>query len=286
MTEQEENAKPPFSVDFWKGEGGEKWVKNIDLLERHLDELNRILIEHCAVRPGENVLDVGCGGGLTSLALAEAAGPSGRVLGVDVSPVILEIARARGRDVANLDFRLADAGAEDLGEGTFDLIASRFGVMFFEQPLAAFTYLRRHLKSGGRMVFLCWRRFEENPWMGVPAAAAFSVLPPAAPPEGEPDPDAPGPFSLGEEGRLRFLLEEAGFTEIHLKPVDADVAMGSLEEAVYLTTQMGPAARALEEAEEVERVATLEAIRGALQEFETPAGVVMPCAAWIVSASG
>ena len=117
MAEQEDNPKPPFSEDFWKGEGGEKWVKNIDLLERHLDELNRILIEHCAVVPGENVLDVGCGGGPTSLALAEEAGPSGRVLGVDVSPAILEVARRRGRDVANLDFRLADAGSDDLGRG-------------------------------------------------------------------------------------------------------------------------------------------------------------------------
>lgn len=286
MTEQENSVTPPFSGDFWKGEGGEKWVKNIDLLEHHLDELNRILIEHCAVREGENVLDVGCGGGLTSMALAERAGPSGRVLGVDVSPAILEVARERGQDVANLDFRLADAGGDDLGKGAFDLITSRCGVMFFEQPLTAFTHLRRHLKSGGRMVFLCWRRFEENPWMGVPAAAAFSVLPPPAPPEGKPDPDAPGPFSLGEEKRLRFLLEEAGFTEFDLIPVDAGVAMGSLEEAVYLATQLGPAARALEEAAEGERTAALEAIRGALQEYDTPEGVVIPGAGWIVSTSG
>ena len=229
---------------------------------------------------------MGCGGALTSIALAQRVTPSGRVLGVDVSPVILEVAKHRGRGIENLDFRLADAGTEDLGEESFDLISSRFGVMFFNRPVAAFANLRRLLKSGGRLVFICWRGFEENPWMAVPAGAVFSVLPQPEQPGPEPDPDAPGPFSLGEEERLRFVLEGAGFADISVEPVDTGMHMGNLDEATHLVTQIGPAARAMAEATEADRAAALVAIRSALQEFATPAGVVIPGACWIASAGG
>lgn len=283
MAGQDKGSQRPFSGDFWKGEGGDKWVSNIELLEGHLKQHNDILLEHCAVREGETVLDVGCGGGLTSMALAERAGPTGRVLGVDVSPVILDIARERGRGIANLSFWLADAGSENLGEGLFDLITSRFGVMFFDQPVAAFGNLHTLLKPGGRQVILCWRRFEENPWMAVPAAAANGILPPEEE-AAKPDPEAPGPFSLGDPERLRSVLESAGFTGVALEAVNTDIEMGSLDDAVYLTTQMGPASRALEGAAEDLRETAIAAIRQALQEYETDAGVVMTGACWIASA--
>lgn len=284
MTEQEDGAERPFGEEFWKGEGGDKWVQNIDLLEPHLEELNNILLERCAAARGESALDVGCGGARTSMALAQRVGPSGRVLAVDVSPVILEVAKRRGEAMGNLVFRLADAGSEDLGEENFDLVTSRFGVMFFDRPVDAFANLRRFLKPEGRLVIMCWRRFEENPWMAVPAAAALSELPSQAQPVQEPDPDAPGPFSLAEEERLRYVLHEAGYTDINVEPVDTGMHMGSLEHACHMVTQMGPAARLLAEAAETERKAALAAIRSALQDFASPAGVVMSSASWVASA--
>lgn len=284
MTELEKNAERLFGEEFWQGEGGDKWVENIDLLEHHLEELNSKLLDRCAATPGEVVLDVGCGGALTSMALAQRVGPSGRVLGVDVSPAILEVARQRGEKMGNLSLRLADAGSEDLGQESFDLVTSRFGVMFFSRPVAAFANLRGFLKPEGRLVFMCWRRFEENPWMAVPAAAAFSVLPPPEQTGQEPDPDAPGPFSLGEEERLHYVLQEAGFVGIRLEPVDTGMHMGSLEHACHMATRVGPAARALGEAAEDKRETAVAAIRSALKEFESPAGVVIPSASWIASA--
>lgn len=284
MTSQDNGSKSPFSEDFWKGEGGDKWVSNIDLLESHLKRHNDLLLERCAVRDGETVLDVGCGGGLTSMALAERVGATGRVLGVDVSPVILDVARERGRGIANLSFWLADAGSEKLGEGLFDLVTSRFGVMFFDRPVPAFGNLHSLLKPDGRLVILCWRRFEENPWMALSAAAAFKVLPPPEEAAGEPDPDAPGPFSLGDPERLRLVLESAGFTGVDLEAVDTNMEMGSLDDAIYMATQTGPASRALADAPEDLRERAIASIREAFQEHETDAGVVLPAACWIATA--
>lgn len=284
MTAREERDERPFGETFWKEEGGEKWVENIDLLERQLGPLTGILMDRCAAAAGECVLDVGCGGGPTSIMLAEQVGDSGRVLGVDISEIILEIAKRRGRRIGNLEFRVADAGSEDLGQGEFDLIASRFGLMFFSRPLEAFRNLHRHLRPGGRLVFMCWRTLEENPWMTVPAEAAFTVLPRPEPPQEEPDPDAPGPFSLWQRERLEFLLENAGFREFRLEPVDIGMHMGNLDEAGHMATQIGPAAKVIQESSDKDREAALAAIKNALREYETPAGVIIPSAAWIAVA--
>jgi SAM-dependent methyltransferase len=273
----------PFSETFWMEEGGDKWVENIDLLERQLAPLTEAFMERCAAAAGEAVLDVGCGGGLTSMTLAEQVGPRGRVLGVDISAAILDIARRRGRGSANLEFRVADAGSEDLGRGGFDLVASRFGVMFFSRPLAAFENLRRQLRPGGRLVFLCWRTLEENPWMTVPAEAAFTVVPRPEPPA-QPDPDAPGPFSLGERQRLEYLLGNAGYRDIRLERLDVGLPMGSLDEAGHMATRMGPAAKSIEEASAQERAAAVQAIRQALRDYELEGGVILPSASWIAAA--
>lgn len=284
MTTSADRDERPFGETFWMEEGGDKWVKNIDLLERQLGPLTEVFIERCAAAAGETVLDVGCGGGLTSMTLAEQVGARGRVLGVDISTAILDIARRRGQGVTNLEFRVADAGSEDLGQGVFDLVTSRFGVMFFSQPLAAFDNLRRHLRPGGRLVFLCWRTLEENPWMTIPAEAAFTVLPRPEPPA-EPDPDAPGPFSLGERQRLEYLLGNAGYRDIRPERLDVGMPLGSLDEAGHMATQIGPAAKAIEEAADGERADAVQAIEEALRDYQTDEGVVMvPSASWIVTA--
>ena len=198
---------PPDQPTFWNEEGGRRWVQNIQRVERMIEPLSARLLQHAAPRPGERVLDVGCGGGVTSAALARAVGASGRVLGVDVSAVILDVARERFSSTGNLDFALGDAAAMPLQRGGFDLLVSRFGVMFFADPVAAFAHLRTALAPGGRLAFICWRALDQNPWMAECVRAAFTVLPR---PEPQP-PDAPGPYAFADDARLRDILGASGY---------------------------------------------------------------------------
>jgi SAM-dependent methyltransferase len=238
------------------------------------------LLDRAAARPGERVLDIGCGGGVTSAELARQVGPNGEVVGVDVSDVILDVARQRYAGVANLRFDAGDAQSMALPARAFDLITSRFGVMFFEDPVAAFGNLRASLGSGGRLVFMCWRTPPENPWMTMPAAAVFGVLGPPPPP----DPEAPGPFAFGAADRVRRILGESGFVDIALEPIDVPVDLGSIERAVRLMSELGPAAALLEDASEKDRARAIEAVAAALRPFATADGLKLPSAAWVVSA--
>ena len=268
--------------DYWQEDGGRNWVANIDATEALLEPLSVHLYERAAAQPGETVLDIGCGGGRTSLELASSVGERGTVLGVDVSGPILAVAHERGAAVDNLEFRLANAETANLGADRFDLLFSRFGVMFFDDPLAAFTNLRRSLKPGGRIAFLTWRSMEENPWLSAPAAVAFEILPPPEPP----DPAAPGPFSLADELRTTDLLEAAGFNEVSHTPVNHEMHWADVDSTLNYLLNMGPAGAMLREADDPDleqRVRT--AVGDLLNKFLTTDGVRMQSAVWIVTAS-
>jgi len=266
---------------YWNEEGGARWVANIERVESMLSELSDHLVARAAARPGEHVLDIGCGGGVTSAALADGVGETGNVVGADISEVILEVARDRYRGRSNLTFTTADAGTHPFPEGSFDLITSRFGVMFFPQPEQAFANIRKAGKRGGRIVFMCWRPIAENPWMGAAVAAAFTVLPR---PE-KPDLDAPGPFSLSQPEKIERILAGAGFDDISISPVDEDANLGALDLALDFLTKMGPAAEPLKEASASDRSAAIAAMRGAMEPYDTDNGVVMGTATWLVEAS-
>ncbi len=265
---------------YWNEAGGERWVANIDRVESMLEVLNPHLFARAAPTAGEHVLDIGCGGGVTSAAIADRVGPSGSVLGADISAPILAVARSRYPARKNLRFVTVDAGTHAFAPAGFDLVTSRFGVMFFPDPPAAFRNLRAATKPDGRLVFMCWQAIEQNPWMGVPVAAAFSVLPR---PE-KPDPDAPGPFSLADPDKLQRVLATAGFTGIVINPVQEHLTLGDPGETLDFMTKMGPAAEPLMAASDDERVRAVDAMREALGPFATPDGVVMPGAAWLVEA--
>ena len=266
---------------YWNEAGGERWVENIDRLESMLQVMNEYLLARAAPRHGERVLDIGCGGGVTSAAFAEAVGEDGHVDGADISAVILDVARRRYADRANLAFTTADAGVHPFEPGTYDLITSRFGVMFFPAPTDAFANLMRAGRSGGRLVFMCWRSLPENPWMGEPVAAAFTVLPR---PE-KADPDAPGPFSLADPAKVERILRDAGYRDIALSPIDETLNLGELEPALNFMTKMGPAAEPLKEASSAKREAAIAAMRAAMSPRATPNGVLMPAATWLVEAT-
>jgi len=273
-------AAPPDQPTYWNEEGGQRWVENMQRVERMLEPLSEHLLGHARPCVGERVLDVGCGGGITSAAFAKAVGPAGEVLGLDVSAVILAVARERFAGISNLSFVLGDAEKTRLNPAIFDLVSSRFGVMFFANPVAAFTNLRGALTVGGRLAFICWRSLNENPWMGACVNAAFSVLPRPEPP----DPNAPGPFALADSGRLRDILASSGYGSISIDALDQALDLGSLDEAVVQMTRMGPAASAIAAASAADQQAVVAAVRAALKPHAAGGSVRMASGTWLVSA--
>jgi len=268
-------------IDYWNAVAGEVWSRFQADLDRQLEPLGLEAMRRLGPRAGERVLDVGCGCGQTTMSLAERVGAAGAVTGVDVSRPMLEVARARPvpAGAATPQFREADAQTADLGAASFDAAFSRFGVMFFEDPAAAFANIRRTLTPSGRLAFVCWRPFADNPWMAVPMAAAQPYLDPTPPP----DPTAPGPFAFADADRLRGILDAAGFKSIAIDPYDAGIGGGDIEQTVSLTFRVGPLGRALlDHRDRVPVVA--EAVRKAIEPYATPNGVFMPAAVWMVEA--
>ncbi len=268
-------------IAFWNGAGGEKWLRSTERLERGLTPLGQAAIDAAQPKAGERVLDIGCGAGPTSQKLAQAVGSSGEVLGVDVSQALVAAAKQRATGMNNLRFTVADASAAKF-DGKYDLLFSRFGVMFFADPPGAFANLRRALKPGGRLAFVCWRAFKENGWAFIPFMAAVPHLPPIQ----RPEPNAPGPFAFADGDRVKGILEQAGFADVALKPFDTKMAnSNSLEEAVVFSSEIGPVSRVLSDASDEQRSKAVAAIRAALQKrLDDGAGLSLPAACWIVTA--
>lgn len=276
-----------YQVADWNGRSGEQWVANQARLDAMLAAFGDAAIAAAASGDGERVLDIGCGAGMTSYALAARVGPCGHVLGVDISAQLIERARETAPAGAPLAFELADAGAAVLPEQAFDLLFSRFGVMFFDDPAAAFAHMRAALKPGGRLAFVCWRGAAENDWVRLPmtAIAGMVPLPPA------PDPEAPGPFSFGDRDRVERILDAAGFADISIVPFDHPVPFGqgqtreaAIDNAVEMAFQVGPLARLLAEQPAALRAQAAEAVRRAFAAKPGARSVMIDGAAWIVTA--
>jgi SAM-dependent methyltransferase len=269
-------------ITYWNEQGGPRWVKLQEALDRQLASFGRIVMDRLAIGSGERVLDVGCGCGETSFELARRVGPKGAVLGVDISTVMLERARERGRGVGNVEFVVADAQTHAFAPASFDVVFSRFGVMFFQDPHAAFVNLVNALRPGGRLGFHCWKALADNPWMTVPLFAALQHVPPPTPPP----PNAPGPFAFADAERVRGILADAGLAEIEFESRNdtMGVGTGSLDDAADFAMQMGPASIAIREATP-ETVAKVRAsIREALAPYRTSDGVQLATSSWVVTA--
>ncbi|AYV45051.1 SAM-dependent methyltransferase [Caulobacter flavus] len=282
MTERNVNQ-----IADWNGRTGERWVANQARLDRMLGAYGREATAAAAPVAGEHVLDIGCGAGAGSLEIAALVGPSGAVLGVDVSEPLVERARELAAETANARFQVADASRALLPVEAFDLLFSRFGVMFFDEPAAAFAHLRRALKPGGRLAFVCWRGAGENDWVRLPMKAIAPLVGTPAPPP----PEAPGPFSFGDRARVERILGEAGFVDVVLTPVDHPITFGegetreaAIEDAVDLAFQVGPLTRALADQADAVRQQAIPLVREAFATKATGEAVVIEGAGWVVTA--
>lgn len=270
-------------IAYWNAAAGETWVAEQDRLDRQLSPLGLTAMAALDLAADDRVIDIGCGCGQTSLELASEVGPDGTVLSVDISAPMLEVARRRAAeaDLPNVQFLEADGQTHPFKAGGADALFSRFGVMFFADPTAAFTNLRKALRPGGRLGFVCWRPLPLNEWMLLPLRAALQHVPAPPPP---PDPLAPGPFAFADPERVRGILTGAGFTGVDIVAHDALIGGNSLDDSVALSLRVGPLGMLLRENPE-HREAVIGSIREALEPHAGPSGVYLPAAVWIVTAS-
>ena len=263
----------------WNGPGGQGWLKAQARLDHSLVEIGRRVLALADAQPGETAIDVGCGPGGTTAALAQSVGSEGHVLGVDISQPLIDAALTRR--LSNATFVVADAATHPFDAAAADLVFSRFGVMFFADPVAAFTNLRRALKQSGRLAFVCWRRPQDNPWSLAPVKAAAPFLPPLP----RPGPEEPGQFAFADPARVERILKRAGFTGLAIEPLDVQMWMGGdVADVVTSAGRFGPLARAFADADPAAVAKAKAAIVELLTPHATKDGVSLPGGCWLVSA--
>ena len=278
LSGREKEVSKESQNEFWNGPAGDVWVDAQAFMDQMLEPLSRLAVERAALTEGERAIDVGCGCGATSLALAESGGS---VWGLDLSAPMLARAKERIDSRGNIAFSVGDAATQSYTQD-HNLVFSRFGVMFFDDPKAAFSNLRSALSPGGRLVFICWQAPKENLWMSVAAQAAQPFLPPA---EAQ-DPRAPGPFAFADPNWVEEILRDAGYSDIGVESITPDLCVGaSVEEAMSFQGRIGPLARIFTELDEDTQARANEAVHAALGEYLTEAGVVLRSAAWLVTAT-
>lgn len=267
---------------YWNDAGGSAWVEHQGLMDRLNQPVGDIIAGRADPGVGARVLDVGCGAGATTLDMARRVGPDGRVVGVDVSESLLELARQRARTqaVGNVDFLRADAGSHDFAGSAFDAAISRYGVMFFKDPDAAFANLRRAVRPGGALTFACWRSPAENPLVLAPleAAAPFLPEPPRIPVDG------PGRFAFADPDRVRGVLERSGWRRVAIEPIDVATSL-SFDELMILSLRVGLLATILPGQDEEVRKQIAEAVAARLERHVEDGMVSMTAACWLVTAA-
>ncbi|WP_315703447.1 MULTISPECIES: class I SAM-dependent methyltransferase [unclassified Bradyrhizobium] len=270
-------------IAYWNGPGGQRWSDRQAAQDILLAPVSQILIERIQAKPGDRILDIGCGCGGLAIALAKQVVPDGLVLGIDISAPMLARAQEAAPAGLPVQFELADATVYPFAPESFDLLVSRFGVMFFAEPVVSFANLRRALKPSGRMVFACWREPKQNPWMMAPLQAVYRHVPKMP----EVAPEDPGPFAFASEERVRRILGEAGFADVTMEacPLSLDVAIGQgLDAAVQSALEIGPASRALQGQPDDLREAARQSVRETLAPHLRGASVMLPGSIWLVTA--
>jgi SAM-dependent methyltransferase len=269
-------------AELWNGPATASWVTTPDRYDRMLEDLGRRALDAAQLAAGDRVLDVGCGAGQLTREAARRVAPTGRVLGVDLSAPLVELARSRTDDPA-VSYVVGDAQVDPVPDPPYDVVVSRFGVMFFDDPVAAFGNIRAATGDAGRLSVVVWQAAAANEWVLTAVAA---ILPHVGPPD-LPPADAPGPFSLAEPDRIHSVLGAAGWVDVNVRPVETTVLLGTgdVDSVVrqYEDDLLGRLM--LAKAEEDARGAARAALREALEPRMSAEGLRLGAAAWVVTAS-
>jgi SAM-dependent methyltransferase len=270
--------------DYWNAEAGHSWAEMQSRMDLVLTPVTAALLDLARPAPGERVLDIGSGTGETSLILAEAVGAQGDVLGVDISRPMLRIAVQRAEALGSAAAFLEADAALLPGEADRDLLISRFGVMFFDDPVAAFANLRDHARPGARLCFACWQAPGDNGWATLSMAAVADLMPPGP----ASDPHAPGPFAFADAVRLTGILEQAGWQVVQLSPFDFHMQIGRgddpVADAVDFSLKIGPASRAAREGGPALAAKASDALSRIYANHVIDGIVALPAAIWLVTA--
>ena len=280
--------KNATQIEFWNGETGQNWVSHDALMEAMLQPLGEAVMDSLSLKPGEHVLDIGCGCGHTSLSLADRVGAEGSVTGIDISAPMLavasQLAAEHNAGHKSVQFLEADAQTHRFTPESYDAAFSRFGVMFFEDPVAAFTNIHASLRPSGRLAFCCWQPRAVNPFMTVPAMAALELLP--APPEIPPR--TPGPFAFEEADYVAEILAEAGFEHVAVTPLRQPLTFGrgmSLEDIVERLVEIGPIAQMVREApEDLQQPVRDKVVDAVAPFYQAGSGITLDGQFWLVTA--
>ena len=282
MPDTQDNAA---QIAYWNDRAAVTWTTFQERLDALFEPLTALALDAAAPAPGEQIIDVGCGCGATVLALADRVGANGQVLGLDISEPMAARARERitAAGLTNARVTVSDAAVHAFRRENADLLFSRFGVMFFADPVAAFANLRRALRQDGRLLCAAWRPLADNPWFTVPLHAAQAMLPPQPPA----DPNAPGPFALANPDRTLGILADAGWHDVILTRHDVPMrfaAAGQIEQATEFATRVGALARMLADVDPTMHARVRQAVADALNAYDSPAGISLSGSIWLISA--
>lgn len=267
-------------ITSWNSRRGHAWVEAQESLDRLFKPFETLLVEAVKAEAAHRVLDIGCGTGSTTLAIARQTDVESRAVGVDISEPMIAAAHARAeRETPRPSFICADAQTYAFAPASFDAIVSRFGVMFFADPVAAFANLRRAAADGAELRVIAWRSPADNPFMTTAERAAAPLLP-ALPVR---QPDAPGQFAFADERRVRAILERSGWSEIDIRPLDVACAFPETELMDYFT-RLGPLGQVLHNEDEATRRRVIAAVRAAFEPFVHGAEVRFDAACWLITA--
>jgi SAM-dependent methyltransferase len=265
---------------LWNGVAGRTWVEAQELLDRMFEPFEKLLVEEVAAGRKRSVLDIGCGTGATTLAIARSLGVSGRSVGVDISEPMIALARERAaRERVPATFVVADAATHAFEASSFDMLVSRFGVMFFDDNVRAFANLRRALRRGADARLIAWRSPADNPFMTAAERAAAPLLP-CIPPR---RPDGPGQFAFADARRVHDILAESGWAETDIRPLDVACAFPADQLDGYLA-RLGPVGRVLHEADEQTRERVVASVRAAFDPYIDGDEVRFDAACWMIRA--
>jgi ubiquinone/menaquinone biosynthesis C-methylase UbiE len=273
-------------VDFWNQVLVPKFLRFKHILVDGLTHHSEAIFPSLAAREGDKVLDVGCGFGDTAIQLARRVGSNGSVTGIDCCNAFLEVGRedVEAAGFTNIDFIEGDAQSYPFAP-EFDFVFSRFGTMFFENPVRGLRNMRTAMKPGATMTMIVWRAIDDNPWLHLPKQVVLNFLP--APGE-EAATCGPGPFSLADQETVTGMLKSAGYVDPIFERVDAPVLVGSTtEDSIDFQLAIGPAGEVFREAGELaerQRVEIEGALRDVISRYDTESGIVMPSSSWVITA--